>query len=108
MIIEVPEWPALSTAKGQPIEVNAVNIFDQDDGECVAYVFDDDGHVHFAIQLGDAVIAAEHVPENEPATSIAFYASIEMWKKAVNKVAWIVAGLKQGNITFPPCDIDDL
>jgi len=105
MKIEIPEWPAWNNPKCP--EVTAVNVFDHKDGECIAYVFDDGGRVHFAIQLGDAVIAAEHIPENYPATYIAFYASVAMWKNAIMEVDWIVDGLHEGCAGFPACDITD-
>jgi len=105
MKIDIPEWPAWNNPECP--DVTAVNVFDHKDGECIAYVFDDGGRVHLAVQVGDAVIAAEHIPENYPSTSIGFYASIEMWKKAVKEVEWIVAGLKKGYACFPPCDIND-
>ncbi len=106
MKIDIPEWPVWNNP-AYP-DTTAVNMFDHKDGECIAYVFDDDGRVHLAIQIGAAVIAAEHIPENYPSTSIAFYASIEMWKKAVKEVDWIVAGLQRGHLGFPACEIDEI
>jgi hypothetical protein len=114
MRIDVPEWFIWNNPEYDKLLVShklptvaAVNIFDHTDGECIAYVFDDGGRVHFAIQLGVAVIAVEHIPENCPATSIAFYASVELWKKAVMGVDWIVAGLREGCLGFPACDLAD-
>jgi hypothetical protein len=106
MNITVPEWFLWNNPKFP--DTKAVNVFDHKDGECLAYVFDDGGRVHFAIRLGEHVIAFEHIPENYPATSIAFYTSVQMWKKAIIEVDWIVAGLKEGHPGIPECDIEDL
>ena len=102
MKIEVPVWPGwqkpMFDDPRMPV-VKAVNIYDHKDGECLGYVFDDVGHVHFAIQLGRAVIACEHIPENYPATTIAFYKCRRDWINAVRSVEWIVNGLRGG------CDV---
>jgi len=99
MNIEVPEWPIWNNPKCP--DVTAVNLFDHKNDECIAYVFDDDGHVHFALKLDEHVITFEHIPENYPATDVAFYATEELWRKTIITVDWIVAGLRQGRLGFP-------
>ena len=106
MNIDVPEWFLWNNPEFP--DTKAVNIFDHKGGVCIAYVFDHDGRVHFAIRLGEHVIAFEHIPQNYPATTVAFYTSIEMWNKAVAEVDWIVAGLENGQPGIPACDLEDL
>ena len=105
MKIEVPVWPGWQKPQfddpRMPV-VKAVNIYDHKDGECLGYVFDDVGHVHFAIQLGRAVIACEHIPENYPATTIAFYKCRRDWIDAVRSVEWIVNGLRAEAVMCSP------
>jgi hypothetical protein len=105
MKIDVPEWPILNIPEAP--DIKAVNIFDHKDGECIGYVFDDDGNVHLAIQIGEAVIACEHTPANYPATSIAFYASRARWIEAVKDCDWLVTGLRAGkNLCAPDCPVE--
>jgi hypothetical protein len=102
MKIDVPEW--LIWNNSQFTDVKAINIFDHKDGECIGYVCDDDGNVHFAIQLDEAVIAVEHTPANYPATSLAFYVDRAHWIKAVEDCDWLVAGLRaERNLCGPDC-----
>ena len=57
MKIDIPECSAWNNPEYP--DVTAVNVFDHKDGECIAYVFDDGGRVHLAVQIGAAVIAAD-------------------------------------------------
>ena len=61
MRIDIPEW----LPEYVPFLVGtSVNIFDHKDGECIGYVFNEEGNVHFALQFGDAIITFEHCPLN--------------------------------------------
>lgn len=103
MRITVWEWPFSNKPAfdDQPMPVvNAVNIFDHKDGECVGYVRDDEGHVYFALQLGRSVIAFEHIPENSPATGVLFYKRRKDWISAIKGIDWIVKGLQAASIRY--------
>jgi len=92
MRIEIPEGVFRKVFP----EARAVYIYDPHDVDCIAYVCTDEGNVHFALELQGGIVAFEHVPDNEPATSAAFYASREEWREAVEEVAWIKANLPGG------------
>ena len=94
MIVTIHDW-------GMP-NTNAANIFDHKDGECIAYVFDDDGRVYFALELEGGVIAFEHIPENYPATNVLFFPTKERWGKSIAHIQWIYDGLADRDL------LDDL
>jgi len=94
MRIEIPEGNFRSVFS----EARAVKIYDPYDVDCIAYVCTDEGNVHFVLELEGGIVAFEHIPANEPATSAAFYASREEWREAVDEVAWITANLPGGEV----------
>ena len=92
MRIEIPEG---NFRKVFP-ESRAVRIYDTYDVDCIACVCTGEGNVHFALELEGGIVAFEHIPDNEPATSVAFYISRKEWREAVEEVAWITANLPGG------------
>jgi hypothetical protein len=102
MRIEVPEWGIWNNPEYP--NVTAVNVFDQKSGECIAFVFTDDGKVHFAVQLGKAVVTVEHIPQNYPSTDLAFFIDRAHWIDAIKDCDWIMETLRARDCSsFPAC-----
>lgn len=82
MQITIPDWQ-LPGELANRYRVSASNIFNSRGGECIAYVFDDDDWVYFALEFDGGIIAFEHSPDDYPAARLFTYKTMEQWKQAI-------------------------